>query len=68
MLECITEAVCMQYCHMIKISLNLLLSLVNDMVDLKMAKESKLEPLMKDFNPTEVLQFVTDLLTVQAAG
>ena len=68
MLNIIREAVCARYCRMIKISLNLLLSLVNDMVDLKLVKENRLEPQFVDFNPTKVLKFVTDLLQVQAEG
>ena len=53
---------------MVNISLNMLLSLVNDMIDLKLVKENRLEPQMKTFNPTKVIEFVISLLQVQAAG
>ena len=64
MIESIKETALLHYLEMIKISLNLLLSLVNDMVDLKLAKENRLEPLLRDFSPTEEFQFVTDLFKV----
>jgi hypothetical protein len=53
---------------MINISLSMLLSLVNDMIDLKLAKENMLEPQLKSFNPTKIIEFVVSLLQVQAKG
>jgi len=62
MLRTLTEAVCLRYCQIIKVSLSLLLSLVNDMVDLKLVKEKMLEPKFKVFSPAKVLDFVVSLL------
>ena len=46
----------------------MLLSLVNDMIDLKLVKENRLETHIKTFNPTKVIEFVISLLQVQAVG
>ena len=49
-------------------SLNLLLSLVNDVLDLTLIKNSKIPVERKFFNPTEVLKFVHSLMAYQATS
>ena len=44
--------------NLIKSNLNLLLSLVNDMVDLKLIKEGKFLTNYKVFDPLDTLKFV----------
>ena len=41
--------------------LNLLLSLVNDMLDLKMIKEGKYDPKLEIFNPSLTLDFIVSM-------
>ena len=45
----------------IKSALNLNLSLVKDLLDLKLIKENKFNRLSKTFNPIKVLEFVKSM-------
>ena len=49
-------------------SLNLLLSLVNDILDLKLIKAGKLVTQMQKFQPQECFDFVIKLMQIQADG
>ena len=53
----------MKYLNLVSISLNLLLSLVNDVVDLTLIKSNCFREEVKDFNPTEALEFVHSLMS-----
>ena len=57
-LQMITEAEAIRLLNLIKSSLNLLLSLVHDMLDLKLIKENKFMVKKMPFNPLEVFQYV----------
>ena len=50
----------------IKSALNLNLSLVKDLLDLKLIKENKFNRLSKTFNPIKVLEFVKSMFQMQA--
>ena len=41
--------------------LNLLLSLVNDVLDLKLIKQGKYDPKLEKFNPSETLDFIVKM-------
>ena len=59
----ISDAAQMKYLNLVSISLNLLLSLVNDVVDLTLIKSNCFREEVKDFNPTEALEFVHSLMS-----
>ena len=48
----------MKLIDLVKSSLNLLLSLVNDMVDLKLIKEGQYSTNLEVFDPLDTLKFV----------
>ena len=50
----------------IKVALNLLLSLVKDLIDLKQIKENCFNTNIRAFNPVDVLEFVKNILQLQA--
>ena len=52
--------------NLVNTSLNLLLNLVSDMVDLTLIKRDRYLAQKKLFNPTEALQFVHSIMTFQA--
>ena len=49
--------------NLIKSNLNLLLSLVNDMVDLKLIKEGQFSTNFKVFDPLDTLKFVQKMFS-----
>ena len=61
-----TDEFCIKYLNAIKSSLHMLLSLVSDMLDLKMIKEDKFMTNIKQFCPNQVLAFVKDMFSLQA--
>ena len=54
--------------ELVKVSLNLLLSLVNDMVDLKLIKANQFTVNMNIFSPLESIRFVTEIFDHDAQG
>lgn len=54
----LTDEFCIKYLDAIKTSLSMLMSLVSDMLDLKMIKENKFMTQTKIFNPQQVLNVV----------
>ena len=46
---------------MIMSQLNLLLSLVNDVLDLKLIKQGKYDPKLEEFNPSKTLDFIVGM-------
>ena len=57
-LQMINNIEAIKLINLIKSSLNLLLSLVNDMVDLKLIKEGQFSTNYKVFDPLDTLKFV----------
>ena len=53
-----TNAAAIKMIELVKVSLNLLLSLVNDMVDLKLIKANQFKINMDIFSPLESIKFV----------
>ena len=49
-------------------SLNLLLSLVRDLLDLNSLKTDKFKVVMASFNPSKAITFVFNLLQIQAGS
>ena len=62
----LTDEFCIKYLDAIKSSLHMLLSLVSDMLDLKMIKEDKFMNNIKQFSPNQVLAFVKEMFSLQA--
>ena len=58
----LTDEACIKIIVLVKSALNLLLSLVKDLMDLKMIKENKFKTTMKAFNPTKVFDFLKSIL------
>ena len=54
--------------ELVKVSLNLLLSLVNDMVDLKLIKANQFTINMNIFSPLESIKFVKEIFDHSAQG
>lgn len=57
-----TDAYCKRIIGLTKSSMGLLLSLVKDLLDLKMIKENKFTQTMQAFNPMKALEFVKSIL------
>ena len=57
----LTDEFSIKYLDAIKSSLSMLMSLVSDMLDLKMIKENKFMTQKKIFNPQQVLNVVKQL-------
>ena len=51
---------------LIQAQLNLLLSLVNDVLDIKLIESGKFAPKFETFNPLETLQFIKDIFNPQS--
>ena len=66
MLKEILAAHQIKYLNMVKTSLNLLQSLVSDLLDLQQIKTGAFSVGCLAFNPTEAIQFVMSLLSIQA--
>jgi len=62
LLQQVKDAKSTEYLNLIKNSLNLLMSLVNNLVDLKLIKENCFRPQAQTFSPLEALKFVRSLL------
>ena len=56
-----TNAAAIKMIDLVKVSLNLLLSLVNDMVDLKLIKENQFTINTDIFSPLESIRFVQEI-------
>ena len=67
-IELVSNAQCLHYLSLVKISLNLLQNLVNDMLDLNMIKYNKFATKQEIFDPTKIIEFVVSLLSNQAHG
>ena len=65
-LQMIQGAEAIKLINLVKSSLNLLLSLVNDMVDLKLIKEDQFSTNQNVFDPLETLDFVRQMFHYQA--
>lgn len=65
-LNTMTDEFAIKYLNAIKSSMQMLLSLVSDMLDLRMIKEDKFMPCMKVFKPQLVLDFVKTMFFMQA--
>ena len=63
-----TNAAAIKMIELVKVSLNLLLSLVNDMVDLKLIKANQFTVNMNIFSPLESIRFVTEIFDHDAQG
>ena len=53
---------------LIKSSLGLLMSLISDIVDLKLIKENQFMPTNEVFKPIKAFKFVKEMLGIQARG
>ena len=56
-----TQAEAIRLLNVIKCSLNQLLSLVHDMLDLKMIKENTFKINIEVFDPNETIKFIKDV-------
>ena len=63
-----TNAAAIKMIDLVKVSLNLLLSLVNDMVDLKLIKANQFTINMNIFSPLESIRFVNEIFDHDAQG
>ena len=63
-----TNATAIKMIELVKVSLNLLLSLVNDMVDLKLIKANQFTINMNIFSPLESIKFVKEIFDHSAQG
>ena len=67
-LSIIENEFCKQYLKAIKNTLNMCLSLVSDMLDLKMIKECQFVPNNIVFNPVETIKFIFQIFETQIGG
>ena len=56
-----TNAAAIKMIKLVQVSLNLLLSLVNDMVDLKLIKANQFKINMNIFSPLDSIRFVKEM-------
>ena len=63
-----TNAAAIKMIKLVKVSLSLLLSLVNDMVDLKLIKANQFTINMNIFSPLDALRFVKEIFDHDAQG
>ena len=61
-LSMITDEALIRLVLLVKTALNLLLSLVNNLLDLKLIRENKFKSKMNTFNPSKVIDFVKSIL------
>ena len=63
-----TNAAAIKMIGLVKESLNLLLSLINDMVDLKLIKANQFKINMNIFSPLDSIRFVKEMFDHSAEG
>ena len=66
LLKIIKNAEAIKLIELIRCSINLLLSLVNDIIDIKMIKSDNFCTKWTTFNPQEAIKFVLSMLGIQA--